>query len=177
MKIARSGFGAGTHDFPDQANVLRVILGEPTAADEALAVSIIEANIDDLNPQVLAYTTEKLLEFGALDVSVQPIVMKKGRPGHLLCVIAKPEQREALAQIVFSETSTFGLRIYSAERRVQARSWKEVETHYGKVRMKISSEGHYAPEYEDCRRLALASGVALKHIIAEANLAYLNQLK
>ncbi len=177
MKIARTGFGAGTHDFPDQANVLRVILGEPTGADEALAVSIIEANIDDLNPQVLAYATEKLLEFGALDVSVQPIVMKKGRPGHLLRVIAKPEQREGLAQIVFSETSTFGLRIYPAERRVQARCWKEVETPYGKVRLKVSSEGQYAPEYEDCRKLALASGVALKHIIAEANLAYLNQLK
>jgi len=177
MKIARSGFGAGTHDFPDQANVLRVILGEPTAADESLAVAIIEANIDDLNPQVLAYATEKLLEFGALDVSVQPIVMKKGRPGHLLRVVAKPEQREALAQIVFSETSTFGLRFYAAERRVQARGWKEVETPYGKVRVKVSSEGQYAPEYEDCRKLAQASGVALKHIIAEANLAYLNQLK
>jgi uncharacterized protein (DUF111 family) len=173
----RTGFGAGTHDFPEQANVLRVILGEPTGADEALAVAVIEANIDDLNPQVLAYATERLLKFGALDVSVQPVVMKKGRPGHLLRVIAKPEQREALAQIVFSETSTFGLRIYAAERRVQARHWKEVETQYGKVRVKVSSEGYYAPEYEDCRKLAEASGVALKHIIAEANFAYLNQLK
>ena len=177
MKIARTGFGAGTHDFPGQANVLRVILGEPTGADEALAVSVIEANIDDLNPQVLAFAMEKLLEFGALDVSLQPILMKKGRPGHLLRVIAKPEHREALAQIVFSETSTFGLRIYAAERRVQARSWKEVETQYGKVRVKVSSEGYYAPEYEDCRKLALASGVALKHIIAEANFAYLNQTR
>lgn len=175
MKIARTGFGAGTHDFPGQANVLRVILGVPTGADEALAVSVIEANIDDLNPQVLAFAMEKLLEFGALDVSLQPILMKKGRPGHLLRVIAKPEQREALAQIVFSETSTFGLRIYGAERRVQARSWTEVKTQYGKVRVKVSSEGYYAPEYEDCRKLALASGIALKAIIAEANFAYLNQ--
>ena len=177
MKIARTGFGAGTRDFPDHANVLRVILGEPVSVNEALSVSIIEANIDDLTPQVLAYATEKLLEFGALDVTVQPIVMKKGRPGHLLRVIATPESREALAQIVFSETSTLGLRIYTAERRVQARCWKEVETQYGKVRIKVSSEGYYAPEYEDCRKLAMASGVALKHIIAEANFAYLNQLK
>jgi len=177
MKIVRTGFGAGTHDFPGQANVLRVILGTPTAADEALAVSVIEANIDDLNPQVLAFAMEKLLEFGALDVSLQPIIMKKGRPGHLLRVIAKPEQREALAQIVFSETSTFGLRIYGAERRVQARSWKEVKTQYGKVRVKVSSEGYYAPEYEDCRKLAVASGIALKQIIAEANFAYLNQTR
>jgi uncharacterized protein (TIGR00299 family) protein len=177
MKIVRSGFGAGTREFPDHANVLRVILGEPTGADEALSVAVIEANIDDLNPQVLAYATERLLEFGALDVSVQPVLMKKGRPGHLLRVIAKPEHREALAQIVFSETSTLGLRFYAAERRVQARSWKEVETPYGKVRVKISSEGYYAPEYEDCRKLAMASGVALKHIIAEANFAYLHELK
>ena len=177
MRISRTGFGAGTRDFPEHANVLRVILGEPTGADESLSVAVIEANIDDLNPQVLAYAMEKLLEFGALDVSLQPIVMKKGRAGHLLRVIARPEDREALAQIVFSETSTFGLRIYAAERRVQARSWKEVNTQYGKVRVKVSSEGYYAPEYEDCRKLALASGVALKHIIAEANFAYLNQLK
>jgi uncharacterized protein (TIGR00299 family) protein len=177
MKIARTGFGAGTADFPSQANVLRVILGEPTGADEALAVAVIEANIDDLNPQVLAFAMEKLLEFGALDVTLQPILMKKGRSGHLLRVIAKPEHREALAQIVFSETSTFGLRLYSAERRVQARSWKEVETQYGKVRVKVSSEGHYAPEYEDCRKLALATGIALKHIIAEANFAYLNETR
>ena len=177
MKIARIGFGAGTRDFADHANVLRVILGEPVGADEALTVSVLEANIDDLNPQVLAYTTERLLEFGALDVTVQPVLMKKGRPGHLLRVIAKPEDREALAQIVFSETSTLGVRVYAAERRVQARCFKEVETPYGKVRVKVSSQGSYAPEYEDCRKLALASGVALKHIIAEANFAYLNQLK
>jgi uncharacterized protein (TIGR00299 family) protein len=177
MKIAATGFGAGTHDFPEQANVLRIILGEPTGAAEALAVSVIEANIDDLNPQVLAFAMEKLLQFGALDATVQPIVMKKGRPGHLLRVIATPEDREALAQIVFSETSTFGLRIYPAERRVQARSFREVETPYGKVRVKVSNEGYFAPEYEDCRKLALASGVALKQIIAEANFAYLNQIK
>ena len=177
MRISRTGFGAGTRDFPEHANVLRVILGEPTGADESLSVAVIEANIDDLNPQVLAYAMEKLLEFGALDVSLQPILMKKGRAGHLLRVIARPEDREALAQIVFSETSTFGLRIYAAERRVQARSWKEVNTQYGKVRVKVSSEGYYAPEYEDCRKLAVASGIALKQIIAEANFAYLNQTR
>jgi pyridinium-3,5-bisthiocarboxylic acid mononucleotide nickel chelatase len=175
MKIAATGYGAGSYEFPDQPNVLRAILGQPTGADEALSVSIIEANIDDLNPQVLAYAAERLMELGALDVTLQPIVMKKGRPGQLLRVIAKPEDREALAQIVFAETSTFGLRVYQAERRVTSRTWREVETQYGTVRVKISSEGSYAPEYEDCRRLAQESGVALKQIIAEANMAYLNQ--
>jgi uncharacterized protein (TIGR00299 family) protein len=175
MKLAKTGYGAGGHDFTEHANVLRVLLGEPTGADEALAVAVVEANIDDLNPQVLAYATERLLEFGALDVSLQPILMKKGRAGHLLRVIARPEHREAVAQLIFAETSTLGLRIYSAERRVQARTFTEVSTPYGNVRIKVTSEGSYAPEYEDCRRLAEKSGVALKHIIAEANYAYLNR--
>ena len=175
MKLKTTGYGAGGHDFPEHANVLRVLLGEPVAADEALAVAVIEANIDDLNPQVLAYTTERLLEFGALDVSLQPIFMKKGRAGHLLRVIAKPEHREAVAQLIFAETTTLGLRIFAAERRVQARNFTEVETPYGSVRMKVSSEGSYAPEYEDCRKLAAKSGVALKQIIAEANYAYLKR--
>ncbi len=175
MTIRTTGYGAGDHDFPGQPNVLRVILGEPTGAAEALTVNIIEANVDDLNPQVLAYACERLLEAGALDVTLQPVMMKKGRPAHLLQVIARPEDREKLAQTVFSETSTLGLRIHAAERRVQAREWTEVETRYGKVRMKVSGEGSYAPEYEDCRRLALETGAALKHVIAEANHAYLNR--
>jgi pyridinium-3,5-bisthiocarboxylic acid mononucleotide nickel chelatase len=179
MTITSTGHGAGDRDFPGQANVLRVILGQSASAGvspgEALTVSVIEANIDDSNPQVLAYATERLMEAGALDVTLQPISMKKGRPGNLLRIIAKPEDRETLAQLVFQETSTLGLRIYSAERRVQPRSFVEVATPYGSVRVKIAGEGGYAPEYEDCRKLALASGVALKRVIAEANFAYLNQ--
>ncbi len=175
MRLARTGYGAGGHDFTEHANVLRVLLGETTSAGEALTVAVVEANIDDLNPQVLAYATGRLLDLGALDVTLQPILMKKGRPGHLLRVIARPEQREAVAQLIFAETSTLGLRIYTAERRVQARSFTEVATPYGNVRIKVSGEGGYAPEYEDCRKLAEASGVALKHIIAEANYAYLKR--
>jgi uncharacterized protein (TIGR00299 family) protein len=173
MKLSASGYGAGGHDFKEHANVLRVMVGTPTGADEALVVNVIEANIDDLSPQVLAYTSERLLEFGALDVSLQPLFMKKGRAATLLRVVTKPEHREALVQVIFAETSTLGLRIYPAERRVQAREFTEVETPYGKVRIKVSSEGSYAPEYEDCKKLAAKSGVALKQIIAEANYAYL----
>jgi pyridinium-3,5-bisthiocarboxylic acid mononucleotide nickel chelatase len=175
LKIAHIGYGAGGHDFAEQANVLRVILGEPSGADEALNVSVIEANIDDLSPQVLAYATERLLAAGALDVTVSPLLMKKNRPGNLLRVIARPEDREALAQVVFAETSTLGIRVYPAERRVQPRTWTGVDTPYGPVRIKLSGDGGYAPEYEDCRKLALASGVALKHVIAEANYAYLKR--
>jgi uncharacterized protein (TIGR00299 family) protein len=174
LKIARTGYGAGDRDFPGQANVLRVILGEVTGASEAQTVSVIEANIDDSNPQVLAYASERLMESGALDVTLQPIVMKKGRSGTLLRAIARPEDREALAQLIFQETSTLGLRIYSAERRIQSRTWIEVATPFGKIRVKVSGDGAYAPEYEDCRKLALESGAPLKQVIAEANFAYLN---
>jgi uncharacterized protein (TIGR00299 family) protein len=177
LKLTAQGYGAGGYDFPEHANVLRVMLGEPTGATEATTISVIEANVDDSNPQVLAFAAERLFDRGALDVTLQPIVMKKGRPGALLRVLAKIEDREALAQIVFAETSTFGLRMYAAERRVQAREWVEVATRHGQVRVKVSGEGAYAPEYEDCRKLALASGAPLKDIVAEANYAYLNRSK
>lgn len=177
MRIARTGYGAGGHDFSDRANVLRVFLGETTGAEEATAVVVLEANIDDSSPQVLAYATERLFASGALDVTMQPIEMKKNRPGVLLRVIAKPEDRELLAGIVFRETSTLGLRMYEAERRVQSRRWVEVKTAHGSVRVKVSGEGSYAPEYEDCRHIALETGVPLKQVIAEANYAYLKNSK
>jgi len=101
------------------------------------------------------------------------LAVREGRPGVLLRAIARPEDQETLAQLIFAETSTLGLRIYRAERRVEARHTVEVETPHGKVRVKVSNEGHYAPEYEDCRRLAIETKTPLKDIIAEANLAYL----
>ncbi len=174
MTVRHIGYGAGTRDFREHANVLRVMIGEASGAAEATTVAVIEANVDDSSPQILGYAVERLLSAGALDATLQPLQMKKGRPGSLLCVIAKPEDRETLAQIVFDETSTLGLRIYSAERRVQGREWVEVETPHGKIRVKISGEGAFAPEYEDCRALALSTGVALKQIVSEANYAYLN---
>ncbi len=172
MKIAAIGYGAGGHDFAEQANVLRIFVGQASGAVEATTVSVIEANIDDSSPQVLGYAVERLLDAGALDATLEPLEMKKGRPGTLLRVIATPEQRAALAEIIFHETTTLGVRTYTAERLVQARRWVEVETPHGKVRMKVS-ERSFAPEYEDCRALARATGVALKDIIAEANFAYL----
>jgi pyridinium-3,5-bisthiocarboxylic acid mononucleotide nickel chelatase len=177
MKLARVGYGAGDRDFSEQANVLRVLLGEPTGVEEAIAVSVLEANIDDSNPQVLAYAAERLFDAGALDVTMQSAIMKKGRLGHLLRVIARPQDREDLAQLIFAETSTLGLRIYQAERRVKTRSFTDVETPYGAVRIKVSGEGSFAPEYEDCRKRALEAGVSLKQVLAAANHAYLAQTK
>ena len=172
MKISLVGYGAGNRDFTEQANVLRVFVGEPSGAMEATSVAVLEANIDDSSPQVLGYTVERLLQAGALDATLEPLEMKKGRPGTLLRVISSIEQRTELADIIFHETTTLGVRIYSAERLVQSRRWVEVETPHGKVRMKVSDHS-FAPEYEDCRALARTTGVALKDIIAEANFAYL----
>ncbi|MDP2999745.1 MAG: nickel pincer cofactor biosynthesis protein LarC [Bryobacterales bacterium] len=173
MRISGAGFGAGTKEFKDQANVLRVILGEASGAAEAVSVAVLEANIDDSTPETLGYAMERLLEAGALDVTLTPVHMKKNRPGVMLTVLARPEDRERLAALVFAETSTLGLRIHMAERRVEARSVVEVETRFGKLRVKVSASGAFAPEYEDCRKLARESGAPLREIMNEAGLAYL----
>ena len=173
MRVIASGYGAGDYDFPEHANVLRVLIGETSGAAESTTVVVLEANIDDSSPQVLGYAMERLLETGALDVTLTSVLMKKGRPGTLLHVIARPEDRENLARVVFEETSTLGLRIYSAERRVKSRSMMDVETAHGRVRVKISEDGSFSPEYDDCRDLARKTGLPLKQILTEANLAYL----
>jgi uncharacterized protein (TIGR00299 family) protein len=177
MRISSIGHGAGDRDFREQANVLRVLVGEQTTAPESTVVSVIEANIDDSSPQVLGYTLDRLMEAGALDVSLSPLQMKKNRPGSLLRVIARPEDQERLAQMIFAETSTLGLRIHTAERRVEERRTVEVETPWGKVRGKISGHGSaqemFAPEYDDCRALAERHGAPLKQVLAAALGAYL----
>jgi uncharacterized protein (DUF111 family) len=121
---------------------------------------------------VIGYATERLLEAGALDVAVFAAQMKKGRPGVMLQVIAAPEKREELMAVLFRETTTLGVRFHAAERRVQPREWIEVPTKYGPIRMKAGSDG-FSPEYEDARRIAAASGVPLKQVLAEAMFEYL----
>ena len=172
MRVSSTGYGAGDRDFKEQANVLRVMAGEPTGAPESTTITMIEANIDDASPQVIAYAMERLLDAGALDAIVIPVQMKKGRPGVLLQIVAAPEKREELAAVLFRETTTLGVRFYAAERRVQARDWVEVRTAHGVVRMKIAASG-FAPEYEDARRIAAETGVPLKQILAEATQEYL----
>ncbi len=172
MKIQSIGYGAGDHDFREHANIVRVMIGESTRAPEHTTVSVIEANIDDASPQVIAWATEKLLEAGALDALVLPAQMKKNRPGVVLQVIAPPEKQEELIALIFRETTTLGVRFYSAERRVQARDWVEVATAYGLIRIKTAPDG-FAPEYEDARRIAASTGVPLKEILAAAAHEYL----
>jgi pyridinium-3,5-bisthiocarboxylic acid mononucleotide nickel chelatase len=173
LRLLSTGYGAGDKDFSEHANVLRAIVGERSGATEATTVSVLEANIDDASPQLLGYTMERLLEAGALDVTLQPVLMKKNRQGTLLRVIAQPADQEDLARMIFAETTTLGLRIYSAERRVQSRKFAEVETRHGKVRVKVSEDGSFAPEYEDCRDIARKTGTPLKEVLAAAHLAYL----
>ena len=172
MRIRAIGYGAGDHDFKEHANVLRVIVGAPSGAVETTTVSVIEANIDDASPQLIGYTMELLLAAGALDVVIIPAQMKKNRPGIILQAVVEPEKREELGAILFRETTTLGIRFYSAERRVQNREWIPVDTPWGIVRIKAGAHG-FAPEYEDARRIAEVSGMPLKTVLAEAAHAYL----
>jgi hypothetical protein len=172
MTVRSIGYGAGDHDFREHANIVRVMVGEPTHATESTTVSVIEANIDDASPQIIGWATEKLLEAGALDALVIPAQMKKNRPGVILQVIAPPEKREELAALILRETTTLGVRFHTAERRVQAREWVEVTTKHGVVRVKTAPDG-FAPEYEDARRIAKETGLPLKQILAEAAHEYL----
>ncbi|MEB3198005.1 MAG: nickel pincer cofactor biosynthesis protein LarC [Candidatus Sericytochromatia bacterium] len=166
------GYGAGTREGVAVPNLLRVMLGvadaQPDAADAPEAVYELAANLDDLNPQLLAPLSETLLALGALDVWVTPTLMKKGRPGFVLQALCPAAQREALLQAILAETSTLGVRHHAVLRRTLARRHEAVETPWGSVRVKLGLEGqavwNVAPEFEDCRRLAAAAGVPLKQV-------------
>jgi pyridinium-3,5-bisthiocarboxylic acid mononucleotide nickel chelatase len=185
MKIGKVGYGAGTRDFPGHANVLRVTVGE--AASKLAAntsqetVSVLEANLDDLNPQVFGYVMDRLFEAGALDVFGTPVQMKKNRPGTLLSVLAKPDDTDKLTQIIFAETTTLGVRRRQENRHVLARKWQTVSTQFGDVRIKIATlngtVSSYTPEYEDCRRIAVEHRVPLKLVMQEAVQQYLQSAK
>jgi uncharacterized protein (TIGR00299 family) protein len=180
MKIEKSAYGAGSRDFPGRPNVLRIVIGEslPALAGKTKyeTISVLEANLDDLNPQVFGYVMDRLLEEGALDVFGMPVQMKKNRPGTLLTVLCKPEDAEKLTQLVFSETTTLGVRRREESRQTLARRWENVRTEWGEVRIKIASMNgtvtNYAPEYEDCRRIAAEHHVPLKTVMQEASRAY-----
>lgn len=173
MRIEATGFGAGSKDFREMANLLRVMVGEDGIIPEASRVRVVEANLDDISPQVVGHAMDRLFAEGALDVTVEPVSMKKNRPGMKLTVICRPEDWTRLSRVVFAETTTFGVRAYEADRLLQQRHWEDVETRFGKVRIKVGGPGSFAPEYEDCRQLATQAGVALKTVLSEATAAYL----
>lgn len=181
MKIEQTGYGAGSRDFSGHANVVRLTIGESQPATNASTtqetITVLEANLDDLNPQVFGYVMDRLLEEGALDSFVMPVQMKKNRPGMLLTVLCKPEDGSRLTQLIFLETTTLGVRQREERRQVLSRKWISVTTRWGDVRLKIASMNgtvaNYAPEYEDCRRIAAENHVPLKSVMQEAVQQYL----
>ena len=183
MTIEKSGYGAGTRDFSGHANVLRLTIGESRAeiAENVSSetISVLEANLDDLNPQVFGYVVDRLFEEGALDVFAVPVQMKKNRPGMLLTVLSKPEDAQELTRIIFTETSTLGVRRRDEQRQTLARKWITVGTRWGDVRLKVASMNgtvtNYAPEYEDCRKIAAQHHVPLKSVMQEAMQGYLKK--
>jgi len=172
MKIERIAYGAGNKDFPEQPNVLRLFIGEPVAVYEEDSSIVIETNIDDMNPQAYDYIIEKLMKQGAQDVYLTPIIMKKGRPAILLSVLTDKAKSEAVLDTIFRETTSIGVRIQEVGRKKLSREIHDVETVYGKVRVKISRQGDetltVTPEYEDCRKIAEKRQIPLKQVIEEA---------
>jgi uncharacterized protein (TIGR00299 family) protein len=176
MKVEKTGYGAGTRDFPGQANVVRLTIGQaqvgiaPEVPQDT--ISVLEANIDDLNPQVFGYVMDRLLEEGALDAFGMPVQMKKNRPGMLLTVLCQPEDASKLVRLIFTETTTLGVRQREEKRQTLARKWVTVTTRWGNVRLKVASMNgtvtNYSPEYEDCRRIATECHVPLKSVMQEA---------
>lgn len=185
MKMEKTGYGAGSRDFSGHPNVLRLSVGEQvediSAKTNSETISVLEANLDDLNPQVFGYVMDRLLTEGALDVFAVPVQMKKSRPGTLLTVLCKPEHADSLTQILFAETTTLGVRRREEVRHTLARRWESVSTPWGEVRVKIGSMNgtvtNYAPEYEDCRKIAAEHHVPLKQVMQEAARAYASKGK
>ncbi|HUI67752.1 MAG TPA: nickel pincer cofactor biosynthesis protein LarC [Nitrospirota bacterium] len=178
MKVDRIAYGAGDKDFPDRPNILRLMIGELAANYEEDTSIVIETNIDDMSPQVYDYIIERLMEQGAQDVYLSPIIMKKGRPAILLSVLTERSKTDALLDIVFHETTSIGARIHEVGRKKLSREIKEVDTIYGRVGVKISRRGKeiltVTPEYDDCRRIAEEKKVPLKKVMEEAKKQFLN---
>ena len=179
MVTHRIGYGAGTKDFGSLPNVLRVVVGEraATATAPESPVLQLDCEIDDMNPQLFGPVSDRLLEAGALDVFLTPVQMKKGRPGTLLTVLLPADMRQAVATVVFRETTTIGIRFHPVDRETLDREWREVTIAGGVVRMKLASRQgqvlNAAPEFEDCLRIANVTGQPVKAVQAAAMRAWL----
>jgi len=177
MSVERVGYGAGERDDPSTPNVLRVLLGRAAENPKASErVTVIECEIDDMNPQIFGVVMEQLHAAGALDVFYTPVQMKKNRPGTLLTVVARPERKGEIADIIFRETTTIGLRHSEVARECLQRELVTVDTPLGAVRFKVARRDgrvvNAAPEFEDCARLAAAHNLPVKEVQAIAQRAY-----
>ena len=172
MEIKGVGYGAGQKDAEEMPNMLRVILGESDTEPRHERMEVIEANIDDMNPEFFDYVMERLFEARALDVYLVPVRMKKNRPGNVLTVLAHSGDCGKLASIILEETTTFGLRMHTTNKALLNRKKIEVETAYGRISVKVGYRGEtvttIAPEYEDCKRAAREKQVPIKIVYAEA---------
>jgi uncharacterized protein (DUF111 family) len=173
-RLLATGYGAGTRELPGRPNMLRGTLLDPAAEGSSL-VAVVETAVDEMNPQDLEPLRERLEEAGALDLMAQAVHMKKGRPGLLLTAVCRPERREAVVEALVAHTPTLGVRWRLEERRELPREIVEVETPYGRVRVKRAERGAAGstdqPEFDDCRRLAAEAGVSVEEVRRAALLA------
>lgn len=177
MRVVSIGYGAGSADLVEQANVFRLLIGEAIAQEagdgDDEVVSVIETNVDDMSPQIYGYFVERALAAGALDIFSTPVQMKKNRPGLLVTLLCEVSTRSRLIDLIFHETTTIGVRTYEVRRRTLRRETVPVETPLGSIRMKVSRLNgailNAAPEYDDCQRIAAQKGIPLKQVLSTAN--------
>ncbi len=178
MRVDKVGYGAGDRDFPGHPNVLRVFLGETDRTRAVDRIVVVECEIDDMNPQLFGTLMDRLYAAGALDVYYAAVTMKKSRPGVLVTVLAPPDHREAIAGLLFAETTTIGVRYQEVLRECLAREIRTVETPLGPVRFKVASRDgrivNAAPEFDDCARLAGEQGLPVKEVQALALKAWMD---
>jgi len=176
MRVDCVAYGAGGKDIDGRPNVLRLMIGEPAADYDEDTSIVIETNIDDMNPQVYDYIIEKLIEQGAQDAYLLPIIMKKGRPAILLSVLTERAKTNTMLDTIFRETTSIGVRIQEVRRMKLSREIRKIDTAYGTVAVKISKRGKeiltVTPEYEDCRKIAEEQQIPLKQVMEEARTAF-----
>jgi uncharacterized protein (DUF111 family) len=172
MKIQRIGYGVGQHLESHPPNLLRIVLGQSSTAQIKQRLLLLETNIDDMNPEFYGHLMERLFKVGALDVHFLPAQMKKNRPGQLLRVLLPEGLRQSILQILFSETTTLGIRVQEVERYSLPRRTIRVHTGYGRLPVKVTAtpEGGYglAPEHDACKKAAVRHHVPLKRVYEEA---------
>jgi len=186
LRLERAGYGAGTREYKKFPNALRVLVGEDQSSSATKSVGsmrsaderlwMIETNMDDISPQILGHVMERAFDLGALDCYFTSVQMKKNRPGVLLSILCREEQRATLSELLFSETTTLGIRAYEVERRALERRIVTVETQYGPIDVKVAQlNGHIIkemPEYEQCRQAALEANVPLRIVEEAARTAF-----
>ena len=166
MVVRQVGYGVGSRDLEEMPNLLRIVLGEAVSALDQDRVTVVETNIDDMNPEIFGFVMERLFKDGALDVSWIPVFMKKNRPGTLVRVLCNEADRDAIVRRILTETTATGVRHHQVGRVKLPRKVREIDTRFGPVRVKeVSDPGggvHLVPEYEDCKRIALEKNLPLK---------------